>query len=353
LPEEADMVVVMEPKASEEKIGNVINHLKDLGFDIHRSDGVTHTILGAIGDKTGIDIRQLEVLDGVHEVVRISEPYKLASRSFKQENTVIEAGNVVIGGQEVIVAAGPCAVENEEQIMTIAEAVKSSGAKILRGGAFKPRTSPYSFQGLGLEGLKLLRRAGDRNGLLTITEVLDVNHIEVVAEYADILQIGARNMQNFQLLRDLGKIKKPVLMKRGMSATIEEWLMASEYILSGRNHSVILCERGIRTFENYTRNTLDISAVPVIKKLSHLPIFTDPSHGTGIRDKVMPMARASVAAGADGIIVEVHHDPEHAKSDGAQSLFPDQFDQMMKELRIIARAVGRYIDEPIPAGMNS
>jgi 3-deoxy-7-phosphoheptulonate synthase len=345
------MVVVMEPKVSEDKIQNVISHLKDLGFDIHRSDGVTHTILGAIGDKTGIDIRQLEVLDGVHEVIRISEPYKLASRSFKHDNTVIRWGELAIGEREVVVAAGPCAVEGEEQIMTIAEKVVESGARILRGGAFKPRSSPYTFQGLGLEGLKLLRRAADRFGLLAITEVLDVNHIQVVAEYADILQVGARNMQNFQLIRELGKVHKPVLLKRGMSATIEEWLMASEYILSGRNHDVILCERGIRTFENYTRNTLDISAVPVIKKLSHLPIFTDPSHGTGIRDKVIPMARASVAAGADGIIVEVHHDPDHALSDGAQSLFPDQFEQMMKELRIIARAVGRFIGEPARAGV--
>lgn len=341
------MVVVMEPKAPEEKIQNVISHLRDLGFDIHRSDGVTHTILGAVGDKTGIDLRQLEVLDGVHEVVRISEPYKLASRSFKQENTVIGIGDVEIGGQEVIVAAGPCAVESREQIMTIAEAVRASGAKILRGGAFKPRTSPYSFQGLGEEGLKLLREAADRYGLLAVTEIVDVNHIAMVEKYADILQVGARNMQNFQLVRELGKVGKPVLLKRGMSATIEEWLMASEYILSGQNHNVILCERGIRTFENYTRNTLDISAVPVIKKLSHLPIFTDPSHGTGIRDKVIPMARASIAAGADGIIVEVHHDPEHARSDGAQSLFPHQFEQMMKELRIIARAVGRFISEPV------
>jgi 3-deoxy-7-phosphoheptulonate synthase len=342
------MVVVMEPKAPEEKIQNVITHLKEMGFDIHRSDGVTHTILGAIGDKTGIDLRQLEVLDGVHEVVRISEPYKLASRSFKRENTVIQVGDVQIGGNEVVVAAGPCAVESREQIMTIAETVKASGAKVLRGGAFKPRTSPYSFQGLGEEGLKLLREAADQFGLLAVTEIIDVNHISMVEKYADILQVGARNMQNFQLVRELGKVGKPVLLKRGMSATIEEWLMASEYVLSGRNHNVILCERGIRTFENYTRNTLDISAVPVIKKLSHLPIFTDPSHGTGIRDKVMPMARASVAAGADGIIVEVHHDPEHALSDGAQSLFPIQFEQMMKELRIIARAVGRFIGEQVP-----
>ena len=341
------MVVVMEPKAPEEKIQNVISHLKDLGFDIHRSDGVTHTILGAVGDKTGIDIRQLEVLEGVHEVVRISEPYKLASRSFKLENTVIKVGDVEIGGQEVIVAAGPCAVESREQIMKIAETVRASGAKVLRGGAFKPRTSPYSFQGLGEEGLKLLRDAADKYELLAVTEIVDVNHIDMVVKYADILQVGARNMQNYQLVRELGKVEKPVLLKRGMSATIEEWLMASEYVLSGRNRNVILCERGIRTFENYTRNTLDISAVPVIKKLSHLPIFTDPSHGTGIRDKVIPMARASVAAGADGIIVEVHHDPEHAMSDGAQSLFPLQFEQMMQELRIIARAVGRFIGVPV------
>lgn len=338
------MVVVMQPGASEEQIRNVIAHLKDLGFDIHRSDGVTHTIIGAIGDKTDVDIRQLEILEGVREVVRITEPYKLASRSFKKENTVIECKGVKIGGDEVVVAAGPCAVESLEQVMVIAEAVKSSGAKILRGGAFKPRTSPYSFQGLGLEGLKYLRKAADAFGLLAVTEVVDVNHIKIVEEYADILQVGARNMQNYQLLRGLGKCSKPVLLKRGMSATIEEWLMASEYILSGRNKNVILCERGIRTFESYTRNTLDISAVPVVKKLSHLPVFTDPSHGTGIRDKVIPMARASIAAGADGIIVEVHNDPDHAKSDGAQSLYPEQFDQMMKELRIIAKAVGRYIE---------
>jgi 3-deoxy-7-phosphoheptulonate synthase len=337
------MVVVMEPKASEDQIQNVTNHLKEMGFAIHRSDGVNHTILGAIGDKTGFDIRQLEVLEGVHEVVRISEPYKLASRSFKREDTVIRVKDIEVGGEEVVVAAGPCAVESREQIMVIAELVKRSGAGILRGGAFKPRSSPYSFQGLGLEGLKLLREAADSFGLLAVTEVIDVSHIPVVEEYTDILQVGARNMQNFQLVRELGKVTKPVLLKRGMSATIEEWLMASEYILSGRNKNVILCERGIRTFENYTRNTLDISAVPVIKKLSHLPIFTDPSHGTGIRDKVIPMARASVAAGADGIIVEVHHDPEHAKSDGAQSLFPDQFNDMMQELRIIAKAVGRHI----------
>lgn len=336
------MVVVMEPRAAEDKIQNVIQHLKDLGFEIHRSDGVTHTILGAIGDKTGIDTRQLEVLDGVHEVIRISEPYKLTSRSFKKENTIIRLNGVEIGGGEIIVAAGPCAVESREQIDIIARSVKASGAKILRGGAFKPRTSPYSFQGLGEAGLQYMREAADKYGLFVITEVIDVSHIELVCRYADILQVGARNMQNYMLIGELGKIRKPVMLKRGMSATIEEWLMASEYILKGGNESLILCERGIRTFENYTRNTLDISAVPVVKKLSHLPIFTDPSHGTGIRDKVIPMARASIAAGADGIIVEVHHDPEHAKSDGAQSLYPEQFEQMMKELKIIGKAVGKH-----------
>jgi len=339
------MVVVMEPGANENQIDNVIKHLKGLGFEIHRSDGVKHTILGAIGDKTGIDTRQLEVLEGVHEVIRISEPYKLASRSFRRENTVINIGGVSIGGDEVVVAAGPCAVESSEQIIIIAEKVKKAGAKILRGGAFKPRTSPYSFQGLGEEGLRYLRKAADMFGMIITTEIIDLSQIELVVKYSDILQVGARNMQNFMLLKELGRIRKPVLLKRGMAATIEEWLMAAEYILTGGNEEVILCERGIRTFENYTRNTLDISAVPIVKKHSHLPVFTDPSHGTGIRDKVIPMARASVAAGADGIIVEVHHDPEHAKSDGAQSLFPDQFEKMMQELRIIARAVGRYIGE--------
>ncbi|MFW6137793.1 MAG: 3-deoxy-7-phosphoheptulonate synthase [Spirochaetota bacterium] len=337
------MVVVMEPGAPEEKIQNVINHLQEMGFQPHRSDGVTHTIIGAIGDKTGIDLRELEVLDGVHEVVRITEPYKLSSRTFKKENTVVDVHGVKIGAEEVVVAAGPCAVESLDQVMTIARSVRESGARILRGGAFKPRTSPYTFQGLGEEGLKYLKQAGERYGLPVVTEVIDVSYIPLVYKYADILQVGARNMQNYMLLRELGKIKKPVLLKRGMSSTIEEWLMASEYILSGGNRDVILCERGIRTFENYTRNTLDISAVPIIKKLSHLPIFTDPSHGTGIRDKVIPMARASVAAGADGLIVEVHHDPEHAKSDGAQSLYTSQFTELMEELKIITRAVRRKV----------
>ena len=337
------MVVVMEASATEEQIQRVISRLSELGFDIHRSTGVSRTVIGAIGDKTGMDTRDLEVLPGVHEVLRITEPYKLASRTFRSEDTIIRIGELGIGGEKLTVMAGPCAVEDREQTMAIAEIVKRAGAVVLRGGAFKPRTSPYSFQGLGEEGLKILRDAGDRFGLLVITEVMDRALIPMVSEYADILQVGTRNMQNFTLLRDLGKTDKPVVLKRGMAATVEDWLMSAEYIMSGGNHQVILCERGIRTFENYTRNTLDISAIPVVKKLSHLPVIADPSHGTGIRDKVIPMARAAVAAGADGLLVEVHHDPDRALSDGAQSLYPDQFGELMGQLRIIVPAVGRKL----------
>jgi 3-deoxy-7-phosphoheptulonate synthase len=304
---------------------------------------VQHTVLGAIGVHPEFDHRQIELLDGVAEVVRVTEPFKLASRAFKREGSVFDIGGVKIGGPEVIVMAGPCSVETEEQVFKIAKYVKDSGAKILRGGAFKPRTSPYSFQGLGEEGLKLLRSAADEYKLKVITEVMDKSQIDLVEKYADILQIGARNMQNYMFLKDLGKASKPVMLKRGPAATIEEWLMSAEYILAGGNEKVILCERGIRTFETATRNTMDISAIPVIKKKSHLPIVADPSHGVGIRDKVIPMARASVAAGADGIMVEVHHDPDHALSDGAQSLYPDQFAQLMKEVRMIAQAISRNI----------
>jgi 3-deoxy-7-phosphoheptulonate synthase len=273
----------------------------------------------------------------------VTEPFKLASRAFKREGSVIEIGDIKIGGKEVTVIGGPCSIENEEQIFTLAKKISEAGVKILRGGAFKPRTSPYSFQGLGEEGLKLIRAAADQYRLKVITEVMDKSQIDLVEKYADILQIGARNMQNYVFLKDLGKSSKPVMLKRGLAATIEEWLMAAEYILSNGNHQVILCERGIRTFETATRNTMDISAIPVVKKKSHLPVFADPSHGIGIRDKVVPMARAAVAAGADGIMVEVHHDPDHALSDGAQSLYPEQFVQMMKEIRIIAEAIGRTI----------
>jgi 3-deoxy-7-phosphoheptulonate synthase len=302
-------------------------------------------VIGAVGVHPDFDPRDIEVLDGVREVVRITQPYKLASRAFRPEGTIVNLGNgVKVGGTEVVVGAGPCAVESAAQIDSVAETVARLGAKLLRGGAFKPRSSPYSFQGLGEAGLKLMREAADRNDLLVVTEVMDPSQVPLVLEYADLMQVGARNMQNYHLLRALGEIRKPVLLKRGMSATIEELLLSAEYILSGGNYDVILCERGIRTFETATRNTLDIAAIPVIKKLSHLPIFADPSHGTGRRDKVAPMARAAVAAGADGLLIEVHPDPEHALSDGAQSLFPEQFAKLMDELRIIAPAVGRSVD---------
>jgi 3-deoxy-7-phosphoheptulonate synthase len=338
------MVVVMQEGATEEQIQYVINKLMDMGFDIHRSTGARHTVLGAVGAKVDFDTRDIELLEGVAEVLRISAPYKLASRQFRPEGSVVKLGkDVAVGGEQVVVMAGPCSIESAEQIDTIAAKVSSLGAKVLRGGAFKPRTSPYSFQGLGLKGLELMRRAADKYGLLVVSEVMDQTQIPMVLEFVDVLQVGARNMQNYNLLKELGKVPKPILLKRGIAATIEELLLSAEYIMSGGNYNVMLCERGIRTFESYTRNTLDVSAIPVIKKLSHLPILADPSHGTGRRDKVPPMARAAVAAGADGLLIEVHHEPEKALSDGAQSLYPDQFEQLMKELRMIAPAVGRTI----------
>jgi 3-deoxy-7-phosphoheptulonate synthase len=336
------MVVVMQERASEAQIQAVIAHLVEMGFDVHRSTGSSRTVLGAVGEGVG-DPQLLAVQDGVHEVLRISEPYKLASRTFKPDNTVVSIGDVRIGGDEVIVMAGPCSAETEEQVETTTAAVKRAGAKILRGGAFKPRSSPYSFQGLGEVGLRMLRAAADRHDLKLITEVMEIGQIELIDGYTDIFQVGARNMQNYSLLRELGHAKKPVLLKRGISATIEEWLLSAEYVLAGGNKNVMLCERGIRTFESYTRNTLDISAIPVVQKLSHLPIIVDPSHGTGRRDKVASMARAAVAAGADGLLIEVHNDPDHARSDGAQSMFPSQFDRLMAELRVIAPAIGRSI----------
>ncbi len=337
------MVVVMQERATDEQVQRVIAQLVEMGFDVHRSSGALRTVIGAVGGGRQRDPRLLEMLEGVQEVVRITEPYKLASRTFKPENSVISVGDVRIGGDEVIVMAGPCSAENEEQVEAAAVAVKRAGAKVLRGGAYKPRSSPYSFQGLGEEGLKMLRGASDRHHLKLVSEIMDISQLETIGKYADILQVGARNMQNFTLLRELGHARIPVLLKRGISATIEEWLLSAEYILAGGNTDVMLCERGIRTFESYTRNTLDISAIPVVRKLSHLPILVDPSHGTGLRDKVAPMARAAVAAGADGLLIEVHHDPDHAMSDGAQSLFPAQFDRLMAELRIIAPAIGRSI----------
>lgn len=337
------MVVVVQQNASEKDIEGIIKVLHDFGFDVHRSTGVNQTVLGAIGVKPDFDTRQVELLPGVAHVYRITEPYKLASRTFLNEKSVIDVGGVSIGGDTVVVMAGPCSVENERQIGVIAEHVAKAGAQFLRGGAFKPRTSPYAFQGLGEEGLKLMRKAADDNGLKVITEAMDASQLELMERYADVIQIGARNMQNYNFLRELGKATKPVMLKRGLSATFEEWLMSAEYILSSGNKRVMLCERGIRTFETATRNTMDISAIPVVHAKSHLPIIADPSHGIGIRDKVIPMARAAVAAGADGIIVEVHNDPDHAKSDGAQSLFPAQFDEMMKQVRVIADAIGRKI----------
>jgi len=347
--EAVSMVVVMEERAAEDEIQHVIATLVEKEFDVHRSTGALKTVLGAVGGQRGFDTRLIEVMAGVHEVVRITEPYKLASRTFKPEKTIVSVGDLRIGGDEVIVIAGPCSAETEEQVEASAAAVSKAGAKILRGGAFKPRSSPYSFQGLGEDGLRFLRQSADRHNLKLVSEVMDVSQIKLLTTYADMLQVGARNMQNYTLLRELGKLRIPILLKRGISATIEEWLLSAEYILSGGNTGVVLCERGIHTFETYTRNTLDISAIPVIHKLSHLPIVADPSHGIGIRDKVAPMARAAVAAGADGLIIEVHPDPDHALSDGAQSLFPEQFEQLMSEVRIIAPAIGRSVCvEPVP-----
>ena len=338
------MIVAMQESATEAQIQDVIEHLIQMGFSVHRSTGARQTVVAAVGARAEFDIRILEVLPGVEQVHRISAPYKLAGRSFRPQGSVVEFANgIKIGGEQVVVMAGPCSVESHEQLFTVAEQVAKAGARALRGGAFKPRSSPYSFQGLGLEALKLLREAGDRFHLLVVSEVMEISQIEQMLPYVDILQVGARNMQNFNLLRELGKIKKPILLKRGIAATLEELLLSAEYILAGGNYQVILCERGIRTFETYTRNTMDISAIPIVHKLSHLPMAADPSHGTGRRDKVAPMARASLAAGADALLIEVHHDPDKALSDGAQSLYPQQFSELMDQLRIIAPAVGRKI----------
>jgi len=337
------MIVVMQQGSTEEQLEAVIERMVDSGFDVHRSTGTVHTVLGGVGGRDDIDLGIFEVMDGVKEAHRIGSPYKLASRGFRPGGTVVQIGGVAFGGERVVVMAGPGSVESREQIERSAGIVAKAGAAVLRGGAFKPQTSPHGFQGMEEEGLRLLREAADRNGLLVASEVMDPSQVPLVARYADILQVGARNMQNFALLRELGKLRQPVLLKRGISATIEELLLSAEFILSGGNYDVILCERGIRTFETYTRNTMDISAIPVVKKLSHLPIVADPSQGTGRRDKVAPMARAAVAAGADGLLVEVHPDPDRALSDGAQSLRPEQFEELMQQLRMIAPAVGRSV----------
>ncbi len=337
------MVVVLEKNISDKQIEDVIKHLEDFGFDVHKSTGVEQIVLGAIGVKPDFDTRKVKILDGVAEVYRITDPFKLASRTFQNYDTTITIKDVTIGGDQVVVMAGPCSVESEKQIFTLAEAVAKSGARILRGGAFKPRSSPYSFQGLGEEGLKLMRKAADEFNLVVITEVMENAQIELIQEYADIFQVGARNMQNYSLLKELGKVDTPVMLKRGLSATIEEWLMSAEYILSSGNKNVMVCERGIRTFETYTRNTFDLSSIPVVQKKSHLPIIADPSHAVGLRDKVIPMARAAVAAGADGIMVEIHNDPDKALSDGPQALLPEQFFDLMKQAKLIAEAIGRTL----------
>ena len=333
----------MQQGATEPQIQAVIDRMVEMGFDVHRSTGVVHTVLGGVGGKTDFDLEIFEVMEGVKEAHRIASPFKLASRPFRPGGTVVKVGGVEIGGDRVIVMAGPCSVESRAQIDRSAEIVAAAGATVIRGGAFKPRSSPYSFQGLGEQGLQFLRQAADRNGLLVCSEVMDQTQIGMLLQYADILQVGARNMQNFNLLKELGKVRKPVLLKRGIAATVEELLLSAEYVLAGGNYDLVLCERGIRTFETYTRNTMDISAIPVVKKLSHLPIIADPSHATGRRDKVGPMARAAVAAGADGLLIEVHPDPDRALSDGAQSLYPFQFRELMEQLRMIAAAVGRTI----------
>jgi len=340
------VIIVMNGKADDSDVERVIEKLHEMGHKVHISRGERRIILGVIGDVENLASVPFYAFNGVEEIIRILKPYKLASREFKDFDTIIKVEEVTIGGKEIVVMAGPCVVEDEKQIFETAHHVKALGAKILRGGAFKPRTSPYSFQGLGEKGLKLLAQAAKETGLAIVTEVMSVNQIDLIAKYTDIFQVGARNMQNFVLLKELGKLKKPILLKRAMSATIEELLLSAEYILSQGNYEVILCERGIRTFENYTRNTLDLSAVPALKELSHLPVIVDPSHGTGKWKLVSPMAKAAIAAGADGLLIEVHPDPKSSLSDGAQTLRLDTFTQLIKELRPIIQAVGREFALP-------
>ncbi len=337
------MIIVMKPSATKEDIDKVIAKVKQNGLDINLSKGAETTIVGVIGNKKKIANLQMNMMRGVEKTVRITEKYKLVSRNFHPEDTVVDVDGVKIGGKDIVVMAGPCSVESEKQLDTAAEAVAKAGAKFLRGGAFKPRTSPYDFQGLAEDGLKMMRKSADKFGLKVVTEIVDKDDIDLIGAYADLFQVGARNMQNFQMLKALGKQQKPVLLKRGLSATISEWLNAAEYIVSGGNSNVILCERGIRTYETFTRNTLDLSAVAAVKELSHLPIIVDPSHGTGRWQMVAPMSRAAIAAGCDGLIIEVHPHPESALSDGDQSLTPKKFGQIMEELRKIAEVMGRKI----------
>ena len=338
------MIIVMKAGASAREIGHVTSRIDELGFQVHLSKGTERTIIGVIGDERPLDPAMFEVMEGVEKTVSILPPYKLASREFRRENTVIPVRTTRVGGEQLAVIAGPCSVESRGQLLEIAHAVKEAGATMLRGGAYKPRTSPYAFQGMGVAGLELLVEAREATGLPIVTEVMAPDKVELVAEYADVLQIGARNMQNYPLLQAAGRSQRPVLLKRGMMSTIEELLMAAEYILAAGNYNVMLCERGIRTFETYTRNTTDINAIPSLKHLSHLPVIGDPSHGTGKWALVAPVAKALVAAGVDGLMIEVHHDPEHALSDGAQSLKPERFAALIREIRMIAEAVGRSVE---------
>lgn len=339
------MIVKLKRNANPTDVEHLKEHLRSQGFELHDSIGTSYSIFGVVGDTASFDMRSLYAYECVDSVVRVQEPFKKVNRKFTPEDTIITVKGVPIGGPEVIVMAGPCSVESREQVDIIAKAVKESGAHILRGGAFKPRTSPYSYQGMGVEGLQILQEIGEKYGMPVISEVMSNDQIDEFVKYVDIIQVGARNMQNFSLLKELGKLDKPILLKRGFSNTIEEWLMSAEYIMAGGNPNVILCERGIRTFEPYTRNTLDISTVPVVKKLSHLPVIIDPSHAAGKWDYVESLSLASIAAGADGLIIEVHHDPEHAMSDGAQSLKPKKFDELMKRAKVVSQAVDRDIYE--------
>lgn len=337
------MIIVLKPRTTEENITRVENMVRTRGLEVHTVRGEDLTIIGCIGDALKIDPRLFEVDHCVEKVMHVQEPYKLANRAFHPEDTIVDVSGVKIGGGHMAVIAGPCSVESEEQVIGIAEKAKASGANLLRGGAFKPRTSPYSFQGMGVAGLEILCKAREVTGLPIVTELMSEEYVELFDEKVDLIQIGARNMQNFELLKKLGQTKRPILLKRGLNATYEEWMMSAEYIMSAGNPNVILCERGVRTFESYTRNTLDLSAIPVIKKLSHLPIIVDPSHGTGLRDKVEPMSRAAIAAGCDGLIIEVHNHPENAMCDGAQSLYPWQYDLLYKQIKQIAPIVGKEI----------
>ncbi|WP_297713420.1 3-deoxy-7-phosphoheptulonate synthase [Clostridium sp.] len=337
------MIIVMNSKCSEREITNVKDELTRQGLGVHLSQGETFCIVGIVGDTRRIDSDSLLTFDGVDKVLKVEEPFKKANRLFKPEDTIINVNGTLVGGNNLGIMAGPCSVESEEQIIGIAKAVKESGANFLRGGAFKPRTSPYSFQGLELEGLRLLKRAKEETGLSIVTEIMSTDYIDEFVRDVDVIQVGARNMQNFDLLKQLGKTNKPILLKRGLSSTIEEWLMSAEYIMAGGNENVILCERGIRTYEGYTRNTLDLSAIPVIKKLSHLPVIVDPSHASGYWYLVEPLAKAAIAAGADGLMIEVHNDPQHALSDGQQSVKPELFDKIMKKVKVLAEMEGKTL----------